>query len=212
MGRASASNQAALGVMPFALFGIDSDGIGMVLNLLVIFLVAIWLALVFWTYADSRRRLTDPVLIGSALIASVVFPFAGALVYAIVRPPETLEDAYERDLDVRAAELRVRLLEQAVRTGPSGGGFAATVAGEISGEPAGRKPGAQSGPKAAAPRRADAAKPATQAGSAERQGRTAETAQSSRPAAGGPSRPNQSQRPSAGSPAHRPPATGADGA
>lgn len=206
MGRAFASNRAALGVMPFALFGIDSQGIGMVLNLLVIFLVALWLALVYWTLSDARRRLTDPVLTGSAVIAAVIFPFAGTLVYAIVRPPETLEDVYERDLDVRAAELRVRLLAQAVKSGSSGGGFAATVAGELAGEQAGRRPAVQSGAKSpAAGRRADPAETAAQP-------RPAEPQQPLRPPAGGPPRPSQSQRPSTGSPARRPPAPGADGA
>ncbi|MFY9263859.1 MAG: hypothetical protein WAO61_00285, partial [Solirubrobacterales bacterium] len=134
---------AALGVVPVAIFGIDNDGVGMVANLLLVFLIAIWFALVYWTLADARRRLEDPVLIGSATLAALIFPFAGALIYAIVRPPETLEDAYERDLDIRAAELRVRLLEQSVKTGSGGSSFAATVAGELSGEPGARRGGEQ---------------------------------------------------------------------
>lgn len=124
---------------PFGLFGIDNDGIGVVINLLVIFLIAIDIALIVWTYSDARRRLLDPVLIGSAVAAAVIFPFAGALVYAIVRPPETLDDAYERELDVRAAELRVRLLESAVKGGPGSSSHAASVAAELSGEPTTRR-------------------------------------------------------------------------
>lgn len=122
-------------VAPIALFGIDNDGaVGVAANLLVIFLVAIWLALVYWTWTDARRRLTDSVLIGSAALAALIFPFAGSLVYAIVRPAETLDDAYERELDVRAAELRVRLLENAVKGGPSSREHKAAVAGETTGE------------------------------------------------------------------------------
>lgn len=124
---------------PFGLFGIDNDGIGMAINLLVIFLIAIDIALIVWVYSDARRRLLDPVLIGSAVTAAVIFPFAGALVYAIVRPPETLDDAYERELDVRAAELRVRLLESAVKGGPGSSAHQASVAGELSGEPTSRR-------------------------------------------------------------------------
>lgn len=124
---------------PLAIFGVENDGIGTVLNLLVIFLVALDIALIFWTYNDARRRLTDPVLIGSAVLAALIFPFAGALVYMIVRPPETLEDAYERDLDIRAAELRVRLLEQAVRGGSGSAASKAALAGEITGEPPARR-------------------------------------------------------------------------
>lgn len=125
----------AAGLVPFAIFGVENDGIGMVLNLLIIFLVALDIALIFWTYNDARRRLSDPVLIGSAVLAAVIFPFAGALVYMIVRPPESLEDAYERDLDIRAAELRVRLLEQAVRGGSGSAAAKAALSGELTGEP-----------------------------------------------------------------------------
>lgn len=124
---------------PLAAFGIDNSGLGTAVWLLIIFLIAIWLALVFWTYSDARRRLTDPVLVMSAVIAALIFPFAGALVYAIVRPPETLDDAYERELDVRAAELRVRLLESAVKGGPGSSAQSAAVAAEVSGEPTGRR-------------------------------------------------------------------------
>lgn len=139
MGSESFRAAAPAAVAPLALFGIDNNGIGVAANLLVVFLIAVWLALVFWAYADSRRRVTDPVLIGSATLAALIFPFAGALVYAIVRPPETLDDAYERELDVRAAELRVRLLESAVKGGPGSDAHSASVGAELSGEPQGRR-------------------------------------------------------------------------
>ena len=32
-----------------------------VVNLLLLFLVVIWLALVWWTYADAKRRIDDPI-------------------------------------------------------------------------------------------------------------------------------------------------------
>lgn len=135
---------------PIALFGIDgSGGIGVAANLLIVFLIAIWFALVFWTYADARRRLTDSVLIGSAALAALIFPFAGALVYAIVRPPETLDDAYERELDVRAAELRVRMLESAVKGGPASSAHSAATSAELSGEPTARRGGSTPPPEQA---------------------------------------------------------------
>ena len=74
-----------------------------VVELLILFLVVIWLALVYWTYADARRRIADPMLIGCATAASL-FPFVGTIVYMIVRPPEYLEDVRERDLEMQAAE------------------------------------------------------------------------------------------------------------
>jgi hypothetical protein len=96
--------------MTFALFGIENDGLNLAVNLLVFFLFVIWVALVYWTYADATRRLDDPLLIGCATVASL-FPFIGTIVYTIVRPPEYLEDVHERELEVRAAEKRLALLD-----------------------------------------------------------------------------------------------------
>ncbi len=76
------------------------------LDLLILFLVVIWLALVYWTYADARRRIADPMLIGCATAASL-FPFVGTIVYMIVRPPEYLDDVRERELEMQAAEARL---------------------------------------------------------------------------------------------------------
>ena len=62
----------------------------------------IWLALIYWTFADARRRIADGMLVACATIASF-FPFIGTIVYMIVRPPEYLEDVHERDLEIQAA-------------------------------------------------------------------------------------------------------------
>jgi double zinc ribbon protein len=96
--------------MTFALFGIENDGLNLAVNLLVFFLFVIYVALVYWTYSDATRRLDDPLLIGCATVASL-FPFIGTIVYTIVRPPEYLEDVHERELEIRAAEKRLALLE-----------------------------------------------------------------------------------------------------
>ena len=98
--------------MPAALFGITNDALNLVVNLLILFLVVLWLALVAWTFFDARRRIADPVLVASATAASL-FPFLGTIVYTILRPPEFLADKRERELEIRASELRVRQLEEA---------------------------------------------------------------------------------------------------
>ena len=97
--------------MPSALFGITNDALNLVVNLLILFLVVLWLALVAWTYFDARRRIQDPVLVACATAASL-FPFLGTIVYSILRPPEYLADKRERELETRASELRVRQLEE----------------------------------------------------------------------------------------------------
>ena len=95
-----------------ALLGIDGGSLGLVINLLVLFLIVVYFALIYWTYLDAKRRIEDPVLIACATAASV-FPFVGTVVYTILRPPEFREDREERELELRAAELRLRqLIEQ----------------------------------------------------------------------------------------------------
>ena len=96
--------------MPLAIFGITNDGLNLVATLFLLMLVVLWLALIVYTYLDARRRISDPFLVACATVASF-FPFIGTAVYAIVRPPEFLEDAHERELEIKAAELRVRQLE-----------------------------------------------------------------------------------------------------
>jgi hypothetical protein len=93
--------------MPLALFGIGGGALGLIVNLLVLFLIVVYLALIYWTYLDARRRIEDPVLIACATAASL-FPFLGTIVYTILRPPEYLEDREERELELRAAELELR--------------------------------------------------------------------------------------------------------
>jgi hypothetical protein len=94
-----------------AIFGIENDGINLAINLLILFLIVVYVALIAYTYLDAKRRLEDPVLIGCATVASL-FPFLGTIVYTILRPPEFLEDVRERKLEIRASELRVRQLEE----------------------------------------------------------------------------------------------------
>ena len=94
-----------------AVFGITNDGLNLAVNLMLLFLVVFWIALVYWTYADARRRIEDPMLVGCAAAASM-FPFLGTIVYLIVRPPEFIEDVRERELEIAAAEARLASSEQ----------------------------------------------------------------------------------------------------
>ena len=81
------------------------------IDLLIVFVVVLDCALIYWTYADARRRIFDPMLVGCATAASLVFPFAGTIVYMILRPPEYLEDVRERELEMQAAEARLHDLD-----------------------------------------------------------------------------------------------------
>jgi Double zinc ribbon len=97
--------------MATAIFGINSSGLSLAVTLLVLIVIVVWLALIVYTYLDARRRISDPFLIGCATIASF-FPFLGTIVYAILRPPEFLDDSRERELEIKAAELRLRQLAE----------------------------------------------------------------------------------------------------
>ena len=96
-----------------AILGIDNDAVGTAVNVLLLVLVAVWFALIFWTFSDARRRIDDPLLVGCATLASV-FPFVGTIVYMIVRPPEYLDDVRLRELEMHAAEARLHDLDHHV--------------------------------------------------------------------------------------------------
>jgi hypothetical protein len=97
-------------MLPLAYFGIESNAFNLAVDLLILFAVVLYLSLIYWTYADARRRVMDPMLIGCATAASL-FPFVGTLIYIILRPPEYLDDVRERELETQAAEARLHGLE-----------------------------------------------------------------------------------------------------
>jgi hypothetical protein len=95
---------------PIAYFGIESSGLTLAIDLLILFLFVLYGSLVYWTYADARRRIADPMLVACATGAAL-FPFVGTIVYMILRPPEYLDDVRERELDLQAAEARLHEVE-----------------------------------------------------------------------------------------------------
>jgi len=95
---------------PLAVFGIESSGLSLVVDLLILFVAVLYLSLIYWTYNDARRRIEDPMLVGCATAASI-FPFVGTIIYMILRPPEYLEDVHERELEAQATEARLHEIE-----------------------------------------------------------------------------------------------------
>ena len=66
------------------------------------FIAALWLSLVIWTYRDIRNRARDPLArILAVLVVAVLF-LPGIVVYLILRPPQTLEEAYQHTLEEEA--------------------------------------------------------------------------------------------------------------
>ncbi len=63
---------------------------------------ALWLGMVIWTWRDIRQRSRDPLAqIAAALVVAVLGVF-GLIVYIMLRPTETLAEAYERSLEEEA--------------------------------------------------------------------------------------------------------------
>jgi hypothetical protein len=75
--------------------------------LLQVFVVLLWVALVYWTYQDARRRIESPPLVAACTALSVLIPYLGTVIYLIVRPPEYLDEARERELELLALEQRL---------------------------------------------------------------------------------------------------------
>jgi hypothetical protein len=72
------------------------------------FLVAVfWLTTAFWVFKDARRRIEDPWLVGMAAVLGLVPPFIGPIVYLFLRPPDSIEERRDRELDNRALEERL---------------------------------------------------------------------------------------------------------
>ncbi len=88
---------------------IDWNGWALVWYLIIFAVAVLWVALVFWTLKDARKRIEDALIIAVAVATSLVFPFIGTLVYAILRPPEYLADVRERELEMRAMEAELRI-------------------------------------------------------------------------------------------------------
>ena len=76
-------------------------------RILALFGIALWLALVAWTFKDARRRVDDPVIVGVCVAAATIFGPIAVLIYLILRPPEYLDDVRERELEIRAMERRL---------------------------------------------------------------------------------------------------------
>lgn len=68
----------------------------------VAFGLAVWFSLVVWTFIDIRSRSRDKLVWVFATLLVFLFAPFGLVVYLILRPHETLMQAYERSLEEEA--------------------------------------------------------------------------------------------------------------
>jgi RNA polymerase subunit RPABC4/transcription elongation factor Spt4 len=66
------------------------------------FLAALWLSLVIWTFRDIRARSRDIFAQILATLVVAILNLPGLLIYVMVRPRETLAEAYDRSLEEEA--------------------------------------------------------------------------------------------------------------
>jgi RNA polymerase subunit RPABC4/transcription elongation factor Spt4 len=74
-------------------------GVQIFLALSAAYLLALWFALAVWAYRDIGARSQSVVtqVVGTLLV--VLFSIPGALLYLLLRPKETLDEAYQRSLE-----------------------------------------------------------------------------------------------------------------
>ncbi len=65
-------------------------------------IAAIWLGLILWTWRDMRQRSRDPLAQVAASLMVAVLGLFGVIIYVLLRPQETLTEAYERSLEEEA--------------------------------------------------------------------------------------------------------------
>ena len=83
-------------------------------------IAALWLSLIIWAVRDMRSRSRDPFQVFVAGLVAAL-PVVGIIIYLILRPSETLAEAYERALEEEA------LLQQ-IEERPACPGCSRTVA------------------------------------------------------------------------------------
>jgi hypothetical protein len=69
------------------------------LTVLITYLLALWIAAVWWTFQDIRSRSADILLQLAATLLVAIFSFPGLLIYFLLRPQRTLAEIYDEQLE-----------------------------------------------------------------------------------------------------------------
>jgi RNA polymerase subunit RPABC4/transcription elongation factor Spt4 len=78
------------------------DTVWLVVALLVAYVVVLWLSALVWVYRDIKSRTNDPVSQYVSVFLVLIFNLLGLFLYFILRPEETMTEAYERTLETEA--------------------------------------------------------------------------------------------------------------
>lgn len=76
--------------------------IAFIVAILIAYGVILWLGIIVWAYRDIRERTRDGASQTIAALLVVLFNLPGLFLYLLLRPHETLTEAYERRLQNEA--------------------------------------------------------------------------------------------------------------
>ena len=76
--------------------------IAFIVAILIAYGVILWLGIIVWAYRDIRERTRDGASQTIAALLVVLFNLPGLFLYLLLRPRETLTEAYERRLQNEA--------------------------------------------------------------------------------------------------------------
>ena len=78
---------------------IFASGAKLIIALGVAYFAALWFALIVWTYRDIEQRSRSVITQIFATLLAVLFFVPGALLYLVLRPRETLDEAFQHSLE-----------------------------------------------------------------------------------------------------------------
>ena len=80
-------------------------------------IVGVWISLIIWTARDIRLRSKDALTIALSIFSIIILSFPGYLIYMILRPKQTIEDAYQHALEEEALLQSIDLKERCSNCG-----------------------------------------------------------------------------------------------
>lgn len=70
----------------------------------ILYLAALWVALIVWVTRDAIHRSSNVVFQIIAVLLNIFLPIFGLILYLIIRPEKTLLEKYHEDLEYRLLE------------------------------------------------------------------------------------------------------------